>query len=233
MTDYCIKPGYRVNEPALDVPVDQAFWTEERIRSAESFQIDVYRLARYCAAAKRARSVLDVGCGPPMKLKRFLAAGREVVLLDQAEVAPLAARILPAARFQAVDLSVADVDLGRTFDLVICSDVLEHLARPERCLAMIRRHLGPDSLAILSTPERDVLRGPDCMASPKADHVREWNRSEFRRFVEGAGFRVARQLLLPQESVPLARSLRGGLEALLGRPAAWWSCQTMICARAG
>jgi hypothetical protein len=49
----------------------------------------------------------------------------------------------------------------------------------------------------LSTPERDVRRGPDNMKSPRKEHVREWNQRELRQYLQSRGFEVVRQALLP------------------------------------
>ena len=35
------------------------------------------------------------------------------------------------------------------------------------------------------------------MKSPRKEHVREWNQSELRRYLESRGFKVVHQALLP------------------------------------
>jgi SAM-dependent methyltransferase len=139
---------------------------------------------------------------------------------------------LPAARFVEADLDELELDLGRSFDLIVCADVLEHLKHPDACLRFIRSHLAEGGRALLSTPERDHLRGRDCMRSPHPGHVREWNAAEFRRFVGGCGLVVERQLMLPQgrtHPLELAASRLLGRYLLSRR---WASCQAVVCRRA-
>ena len=45
-----------------------------------------------------------------------------------------------------------DFDLGRTFDLVVAGDIIEHLANPGGLLTSAARHMHSDSLAVITTP---------------------------------------------------------------------------------
>jgi 2-polyprenyl-3-methyl-5-hydroxy-6-metoxy-1,4-benzoquinol methylase len=68
------------------------------------------------------------------------------------------------------------VDLARTFDLIILADVIEHLVKPNKILAVIKRFAFRDTLILVSTPERDVVRGKKDMGPPQNPlHAREWN----------------------------------------------------------
>ncbi|MEM9882426.1 MAG: methyltransferase domain-containing protein, partial [Planctomycetota bacterium] len=75
-------------------------------------------------------------------------------------------------------------------DLVMSVDVIEHMLDPDLLLDFIRGHTHADSWVVVSTPERDVRRGPDNMKSKKAEHVREWNQSEFAAYLDDRGFEV-------------------------------------------
>ena len=43
------------------------------------------------------------------------------------------------------------------FDIIICSEVLEHVPQPQHCLAEIHRILKPGGTAVFSTPNSDNL----------------------------------------------------------------------------
>ncbi|TVZ61503.1 2-polyprenyl-3-methyl-5-hydroxy-6-metoxy-1,4-benzoquinol methylase [Azospirillum brasilense] len=201
--NYFLKAGY-VSLTAVETveaePGD--YWTPWRIEMASIYQWHVYEAARDVARGMPERPhVLDVGCGYPIKLHRLLApasASASVTVVDQPTLAGRIAADFPELRFVPVDLERPDADLGARFGLVICSDVLEHLLDPDPCVAFIKRHLAPGGVAVFSTPERDILRGRDCLRSPKPEHVREWNREEFVRYIESHGFRTLRSLLMPQ-----------------------------------
>lgn len=230
--NFCIKPGYRPNSsPDSRAPSGGPdYWTEERIALASQYQYDVYRAAAALMQGTEVSSVLDVGSGPPLKLKSLLPAKPLVLhLVDQPQVAPLAAQLLPAATFTSADLETIDVDLGRRFDLVICADVIEHLRDPDPCLRFIRRHLSERGVLLISTPERDILRGRDCDFCPHPMHVREWNREEFANFLRSRGWRIDRQWNVPQQRTFAPLRLLGGMLERFGRAPSWYSCQTALC----
>lgn len=229
---YFIKQGYRPNlvQATYDGSENPAYWNEERLESAASFQHDVYTHAAQLASARNARTLLDVGSGPPVKLKAFFQNNSlEIHLVDQPNTATQAARLLPHARFTSANLETVEFDLGIRFDLIICADVIEHLVSPDPCLAFIHRHLASDGVLLISTPERDILRGKDCTNSPHPMHVREWNADEFRRFLESRGLTVVEHLLLPQQRTAPAKKAWGKFLKTLGRPPHWYSCQLAVC----
>ncbi len=231
---WCLKPGYRENAAprSFDREPDDCYWTQERLAAASFYQYPVYLLCRDLLRARGGRSLLDIGSGPGTKLAELIAPlCPDLVLIDQPSSRGTVARELPSAVFYGADLDALDLDLERDFDLIVCADVLEHLKHPDACVRFIREHLATGGRAVLSTPERDYLRGPDCMTSPHSEHVREWNAAEFRAFIERCGLVVERQLLLPQGRLSrfeLAASRLFGRYLLRRR---WASCQALICRR--
>lgn len=233
---YCIRPDYRPNLAAGigAAPGGPVYWTPERIALASRYQYDVYRAAAQLMRTSAVSSVLDVGCGPPVKLKALLPPRPLVLhLVDHAQSAALAARLLPQASFTAADLETIDLDLGRRFDLAICADVIEHLLDPDPCLAFIRRHLAPVGVLLISTPERDILRGRDCRTCPHPDHVREWNRGEFARFLQSRNWQVLEHANLPQQRTGAPLRLLGSMLERLGCAPKWYSCQLALCRPGG
>lgn len=233
---YCIRPDYEPNLAARDPGRSEqpAYWTPERLKLASRYQYDVYRVAAGLMRQPEVSSVLDVGCGPPLKLRSLLPAKPLALhLVDQAQSAPFAAELLPGATFTAADLETIDLDLGRRFDLVICADVIEHLRDPDPCLAFIRRHLAPAGVLLVSTPERDTLRGRDCRSCPHPMHVREWNREEFARFLRSRDWRILRHGNLPQQRTAAPLRLLGRMLDRLGRTPKWYSCQLALCRPGG
>jgi SAM-dependent methyltransferase len=174
------------------------YWTRLRRHTHKYFQAEVYRLAREIARRDGIESVLDAGCGPGHKLRRYLVPHvARSVGVDR----PSCAAHWPAAEgslaFCVIDLESASVSWGETFDLVMAVDVIEHLDDPDRLLGWLRTCGTAGAKFLLSTPERVVLRGAENLQSPKTEHVREWDRRELRRYLESRGFAVERQLLVP------------------------------------
>lgn len=229
---YGIKPDYQPNLTSQGYAAPDApdYWTPDRIALSAGYQYDVYKFAAELMQGPGVASVLDVGSGPPMKLKLLLPARPLALhLVDQAQSAPLAARLLPAATFTAANLETVDLDLGRRFDLVICADVIEHLLDPDPCLRFIRRHLSPAGVLLISTPERDILRGRECRSCPHPMHVREWNRAEFADFLQSRGWRIISHRNLPQQRTAAPFRVLGELLDRFGHAPKWYSCQLAAC----
>ncbi|MBK8399869.1 MAG: class I SAM-dependent methyltransferase [Propionivibrio sp.] len=229
---YCIKNGYRSNlvQITLDSDEDNNYWNAERLSLASSFQYDVYRMAVDLLRDRRRGTLLDVGSGPPLKLQELLpSTGIAVHLVDQPSTESLAARLLPDASFTGANLESIEINLGKRFDVIVCADVIEHLIDPDSCLAFIRRHIRQDGIFLISTPERDLLRGPEMTYSPHPMHVREWNAREFAAFLGSRGWLVESQHVLPQQRCAKWRRAFGKLRHQLGLTPNWYSCQLAVC----
>lgn len=104
-------------------------------------------LRRHGAAIGPGSKVLDLGCGSGVFGRALQAEGCEVLFADSANWLPDDAA--PAA-FRPIDIDHDDLrDLG-TFDLVICSNVLEHLRDPDRLIASLGLLLRPGGCVYLS-----------------------------------------------------------------------------------
>jgi SAM-dependent methyltransferase len=90
---------------------------------------------------------LDLGCGHGIVGAELLKRGCDVTFADAVDyLLPE----LPRQRFQRINLDEEDAArLGR-FDLVICSNVYEHLARPEPFIRSIESLLSPGGWFYLS-----------------------------------------------------------------------------------
>jgi glycosyltransferase involved in cell wall biosynthesis len=75
--------------------------------------------------------------------------------------------------------------------IIVCSGLIERLPDPAPLLGTLHQLMEYAPVGIITTPDRDVVRGPDHPASPEGlGSVREWNREEFRVLLEAAGLRV-------------------------------------------
>ena len=86
--------------------------------------------------------VLDVGSGP-QPYKKFLSSPGKYIGLDQSE------NVGPDVRALSTQLPFKD----NSFDSVICTEVLEHLKEPGRCLSEINRVLKKGGYAYITAPQ--------------------------------------------------------------------------------
>lgn len=109
------------------------------------------------AAGPRGRRALEVGPGSGVYLP-LLAELYDVVVASDVEPAYL--EPIEAIRRQHRNLELVIDDIARTglepesFDVVLCSEVIEHLDDVPGALVSIRRLLAPGGTLVLSTPQR-------------------------------------------------------------------------------
>ncbi len=106
--------------------------------------------------------VLDVGCGNGSIAFAVASVGCEVVGVDVNESSIERAR--KSNRFVNARFEVVlgdEFDLNDCYDLIICSEVLEHLYRPGRLLKTMVRHLKDEGFLFITVPNgygpREVL----------------------------------------------------------------------------
>lgn len=131
-------------------------------------------------------SVLDVGCGMGVLIgqvsRRF---GRR-----RYAGADIAATALSRGRRRFPDIAFYELDvqkeaLPEQFDLVLCSEVIEHLEQPEAAMENLRRMCS--GYLIMTTPTGRRL--PTDLAF---HHLRHFTPQQLTTLVEGAGFSVVK-----------------------------------------
>jgi 2-polyprenyl-3-methyl-5-hydroxy-6-metoxy-1,4-benzoquinol methylase len=156
-------------------------------------QPDVYPLAAELGKELGCTHIIDIGCGRAHKLSR-MHPRFQLVGLDAEENINYCRSHYSFGQWLEYDLDKDTLELDEELlkrSVVICSGIIEHLMDPHALLANLSLLMGNSKLAILSTPERDLVRGYDDMGPP-ADpcHLREWNSSELRDLLQAHGLHV-------------------------------------------
>lgn len=149
--------------------------------------------------------VLDVGCGNGFLAGQFLGRGCPVVGVDLSQQGvALARKTYPEARFEVLpaDERVLENLKERPFDLVISTEVVEHLYAPRPFVKGCHAALRPGGRFICSTPYHGYLKNLllgltgkwDAHANPLWDggHIKLWSRRTLFQLLGESGFRNLR-----------------------------------------
>ena len=119
---------------------------------------------RECARVRPGRAI-EIGFGAGVYLPALAEAYGEAVGTDLDRVHLDHARAI-ADRYPNLRLADDDITASRMpehgFDLVVCSEVIEHIPDTAAVIAGIRRLLAPGGFLILSTPQRHSLMELAC-----------------------------------------------------------------------
>lgn len=163
------------------------------------------RFVSIVVALPGVRTVCDLGCGNGYLASLLGSKSYKVVGIDASESGIAIARATYGSK---AEFYVGNIDeqlatmLGRSFDVVISSDVIEHLYRPRalvRCAATLLR---PGGWLIIGTPYHGYLKNLalSLLNGWDAHHGAHWDGGHIKFFsvrtlgqlIEGEGFCVNR-----------------------------------------
>jgi SAM-dependent methyltransferase len=153
-------------------------------------------LAQFVSELPEAEHALDLGCGDGR-----LTAKLRANAITAADVSPVALRRaagrLPGAEIASLvpDEPLPFVD--GEFELVVCTEAIEHVRDVQLFLSEVRRVLRPGGGLALTTPDhgrRDALRmlvnGFDSEFDPLTPHLRFFTRRSLERLLDAMGFTI-------------------------------------------
>jgi SAM-dependent methyltransferase len=180
-----LKPGYRSREQA-NYFVDDAGSSDGRVH-----QPDVYPFAAHLARGLGVSWLVDVGCGRAEKSWAYCDE-LKIAGIDTGENISYCRRQFPTGFWSDVDFErPGRLPLSNELlrdSVVVCSDVIEHLVDPRPLLSELARVRESAAMIVVSTPERDLVRGlEDPGPPPNPFHVREWSLPELVSLLTAAG----------------------------------------------
>ncbi|MCD4747633.1 MAG: methyltransferase domain-containing protein [Bacteroidales bacterium] len=197
---FFIKDGYIPNE--INITIDDVsggnYWNKSRLISSEYYQFYVYKYAIEIIKKYSLETLIDIGCGTGRKLKIIHEnlPNIKIIGIDQKDVIDFCKKSYYFGDWYVDNFENANLKLNYLKgDLIICSDIIEHLIDPDNLLDYIKKKVRKDSLIIISTLERDIVRGKDCITSPNKYHIREWNFNEIEKYLENRGFYILEHFL--------------------------------------
>lgn len=198
--DRCTVCGTVFRNPRL--PDDYRLWAyEERPSESEPPQLEPATIAhaRYMLGQLQALlqvssppRLLDFGCGAGGFLRQALEAGFDVMGLEvnKALVAHVSSQYgIPTFQGLITDPGFKD----ERFDVIVSSQVFEHLLDPSRTLKAVQDHLNPNGLLLIEVPNLSHFRERLKKGSTMDDaHLFYFNRRSLSDLLTGSGFHIVR-----------------------------------------
>jgi len=155
--------------------------------SSDHCQQEVYETSLQLLSSNNYASIIDVGCGSGHKLIQLFSPDFNCTGIEIGETYQKLIQKYPNKNW----LNDSDTDYATLeADVVICSDVIEHVLNPTLLLQKIKS-IKNTKLIIISTPDRLLARGWYEYGPPKnTTHVREWNGKEFAKYLKSQGFHI-------------------------------------------
>jgi 2-polyprenyl-3-methyl-5-hydroxy-6-metoxy-1,4-benzoquinol methylase len=192
----------------------------------------------------RPGKLLELGCADGTNLlffrDRLAAQGVRVERLVGVDVQAI--RDCPQyGEFEFVHATVEDfIDRCRErFDLIILSDIVEHLYNPWRTLTALRENLEPDGRVLISVPNLQNLRFVSAVASGNfhyqetglldVTHIRFFSRETLATLLNGCGYTMCRSGFRPDFALEAdANSWRSHLAGSKSLVVSLGSCSVVI-----
>jgi len=144
----------------------------------DEWQKEVYLLAVDILKENNFNSVIDIGCGSAYKLLNFFPNNIKISGVEETITYNWLKKEYPDKNW----IEYKDDIKLEHHDLLICSDVIEHI--PD-VISFVNWIDGQSwKIAIISTPDRSLLYDKSHIGPPaNGSHVREWNFEEFNNFL--------------------------------------------------
>lgn len=169
---FCIKEGYTARNEYIHY---------DDMNREDEWQLEVYLHALGLMKKHELSTVADIGCGSGYKLITYLGEYKTIGLELGLNLESL------KNRYPDRDWLESDFNLNHNLevDVLICSDVIEHIVDPDDLIEYIQKI--NFKYLVLSTPERDLVyeKGSQYLDGPPANeaHQREWNFKEFAEYI--------------------------------------------------
>lgn len=169
-------------------------------------QDEVYQFAKEFLNINNFNNIVDIGCGSGFKLIKYFNNHNTIGIETEPCLSQLKITYPNKIWIESGKPEESFSDISYDTDIIICSDVIEHIKDPDQLLKYINTF--NYKYLIISTPDRKILRdkfpetyGENSWYGPpkNGSHVREWTFDEFNEYLklnfsEVKGFHCKKQI---------------------------------------
>ena len=173
-----------------DLFVKNPLWNSKTPNADESARWERirYLLDKYFKVGPGAR-ILDAGCGRGWLTNLLGKYGQPMGIEPIEPVVEHARRLFPEIRFEVN--TPAKIAENESFDLVVSSEVLEHVTDKPRFIADLYRLLRPAGLLVVTTPRGELYEQWTETFDKPAQPIEEWiSTSELKNLLTATGFQM-------------------------------------------
>ena len=146
--------------------------------NTDKWQLEVYTKAKEYAEKNDCKSIIDYGCGSAYKLMKYFETS-ETIGIDVSPTYEFLKEKYPTRDW----LRFGDFEMNALFaDIVICSDVIEHVLNPDDLLNNIKK-IQNVKYIFISTPDRNLAPTEKSGPPFNPTHIREWSFEELEEYV--------------------------------------------------
>lgn len=155
------------------------------MNATDRWQKEVYLYCKKLMTDKALTKIIDVGCGSAFKLIKYLGEFDTIGIETEPCISFLREKYPTRTWLNSGEPEKSFNNSELSSDLVICSDVIEHIVDPDELVKFLLSI--KTSYYVISTPCRQRLvqyHGRKDMEAPKNKaHVREWTMDEFKKYL--------------------------------------------------
>jgi SAM-dependent methyltransferase len=152
--------------------------------SYKNIQAD--KLVRYCGS-KIKQNVLDIGSGKGFFLKRIPHNNKVGV--------DISLEYLKILQSQGIECALANAEnlpFKENFDVIVLSDILEHVFNPEKALQQVYKALNPKGIAVIRVPYKEDISIylPENGCKYEFVHLRSFDEHSLTKMVQSSGLKL-------------------------------------------
>jgi 2-polyprenyl-3-methyl-5-hydroxy-6-metoxy-1,4-benzoquinol methylase len=174
-TYFVFKPTYKIKRGYIH---KQEYNYFDDTANTDLWQLEVYTKAKEYVEKEKLNSIVDFGCGSAYKLIKYFKE-YEITGIDVSPTYEFLQEKYPDGNW----LKFGDFDLNTlSADIVICSDVIEHVLDPEELLNNIKK-IKNVKYIFISTPDRNLTPTERFGPPFNPSHIREWTFEELEDYI--------------------------------------------------